>query len=528
MQKILNKINNIQLADFRERTRTYKFLTILAITMLCASFILPPTNKEGKTIRLLLTQDYRAVYNSAFVGTAVAELLVIMLSLFGFYLVRGSIEHDENTGIGQIVAATPTSKIEYLLGKLFSNFLVITVVVMITALISLITFFIRGEVFPVDMWQFLSPFLIIVLPTMFIVSAIAVLFESISFLKGSLGNILYFFIWAIVTAMFGSSLSKGNYKAYKDIMGIGIVNKSLAKLCPEIGNTVGFSWIYVDTDNLKTVLFEGITWNAEFIISRLMYVVLAFIIICISVLFFNRFDVKSKVKKDNKKKNVDSIDDEIIDSESINAKELTAISINFSFFNMLKAELKLILNRLSWWWVITALGLIVACIFSPIKTVQAYILPITWIWPIAIWSSLGNREKYYNTNQIVFSSPFGDFRQLLAVWVASILVTILTGSGMLVRLLATGELRGLLAFIVSSIFISGLALMLGIWSDNRKLFELIYLLIWYMGPMNNMYYLNFMGVLKDFTSITKIVAYFIISVILLVMSIIGRKFKSQS
>jgi hypothetical protein len=42
-------------------------------------------------------------------------------------------------------------------------------------------------------------------------------------------------------------------------------------------------------------------------------------------------------------------------------------------------------------------------------------------------------------------------------------------------------------------FIPTMALTMGVWSGSSKLFEIMYLLLWYAGPMNKIPGLDYMG-----------------------------------
>jgi hypothetical protein len=59
------------------------------------------------------------------------------------------------------------------------------------------------------------------------------------------------------------------------------------------------------------------------------------------------------------------------------------------------------------------------------------------------------------------------------------------------RLLLDGELSSLFTWGVSIFFIPSLALALGVWSGSRKLFEVVYTVLWYVGPLNNVPALDF-------------------------------------
>jgi hypothetical protein len=106
---------------------------------------------------------------------------------------------------------------------------------------------------------------------------------------------------------------------------------------------------------------------------------------------------------------------------------------------------------------------------------------------------MGNREARHATGAIVFSAarPLG--RQLPAAWLAGVVVAALAGSGVLVSLARTGDGAGLLAWVTGALFIPALALALGALSGGSKLFEVVYVLWWYSGPLNGIPGLDFMG-----------------------------------
>jgi hypothetical protein len=106
---------------------------------------------------------------------------------------------------------------------------------------------------------------------------------------------------------------------------------------------------------------------------------------------------------------------------------------------------------------------------------------------------MGNREIQHNVQQMIFSSRAPLWRQLPAVWLAGILVTLLTGGGVALRLIIAGNSTGLLIWISAAIFIPSFALASGVWSRGNKLFEILYITMWYFGPMNKIAALDFMG-----------------------------------
>ena len=116
--KTWRTLYHITRADFLERTRRYSFLITVGVTIYLAYLYLPPSNASYVTFGL---GNYRGVYNSAWVGSVIAALCIVQLALVSFYLIKNAIERDFTTGVGQIIATTPLSKLQYTFGKMLSN-----------------------------------------------------------------------------------------------------------------------------------------------------------------------------------------------------------------------------------------------------------------------------------------------------------------------------------------------------------------------------------------------------------------------
>jgi hypothetical protein len=167
-------------------------------------------------------------------------------------------------------------------------------------------------------------------------------------------------------------------------------------------------------------------------------------------------------------------------------------------------------------------------------------LPFVCVWPILIWSQLGNREIQNRTDQLVFSAAFPLRRQLIASWAGGFILTLITGSGVIVRLILASDLNVILSVVVAAAFIPAAALALGIWSGGSKLFEVVYLLLWTLGPMNQlMAALGFPLVTDQFLAFDYIgssdaaismgmpLYYAVFTILLLAIALIGRKRQLQ-
>jgi hypothetical protein len=64
---------------------------------------------------------------------------------------------------------------------------------------------------------------------------------------------------------------------------------------------------------------------------------------------------------------------------------------------------------------------------------------------------------------------------------------------MLLRAILVGEAAHATALLIGVLFVPTYALALGTVTGSRKLFEVTYLLMWYIGPVNGLPFLDFVG-----------------------------------
>jgi hypothetical protein len=163
------------------------------------------------------------------------------------------------------------------------------------------------------------------------------------------------------------------------------------------------------------------------------------------------------------------------------------------FFTLVLAELRLMLRGHAWWWYVAAVGLIVACLASPLDAARSGVLVAAWLWPALIWSQMGTREAQFSTRSLIFSAPHAVPRQLLATYAAGVLVAALTGCGLALHMLFARDFAGLTAWATAAFFIPALALALGVATGSRKFFEALYTAWWYVGPLHHIRQFDFMG-----------------------------------
>jgi len=475
-------------ADFLERVRRYSFF----VTMLTGVYLgyLVVTG----TIAIYLG-DYRGVYNSAWVGTLVALSSATFISIVGFYIVKNAVNRDRQTRVGQIIAATPVGKLTYLLSKTISNFLVLSAMVGIQVGAAIVMLLLDPQRPEFEFWKLLSPFVLITLPALIFVAALAVFFESVKILSGGLGNVVYFFlIEAMLIVPIVGGVKDFDHMFIREIE--VSMHESARAAYPDFNGGFTLGARTADSrrgpDELKLFSWEGISWTPEMVGRRLSWYLFAFLVTLLAVPFFDRFDGAARTKTRRRKKESDAGD-----RISRLVTGLTSVRLSSRFGRLLIAELRLMLKGLHWAWYLVALGFVIAGFFAPTEAVKQSLLAITWIWPLLVWSKMGMREGYYGTGQLIFTAPGIRMRQILASWGAGVAVALATGIGAGTNLLFAGDTHALAGFFAAVLFIPAFALAMGVLSGGSKLFEAIYIFWWYVGPMNRIPTVDFTGMASD-------------------------------
>jgi len=500
-------------ADFLERVRRYSFF----LTLLFASFLGYSAATGHVTIQL---GEHRGVYTSAWIGALVALVTTCWVSLVGFYIVKGAIDRDVRTGVGQILAATPLSKPSYALGKFLSNFAVLSSMVLVLAVCAILMQIFAREDPHFDPVALLSPFVIIALPAMLLTSATAVLFETLPVLRGGAGNVAWFFVWAFL----GIALSATSGRAWLDPLGnMTMANSLIEGAYAHIpGYKGGFAFTISDKriQVVQSFRWEGVHWTVSQILQRLAWCNVAIVLVLLAAMIFDRFDSSRSLARRRRKAAQAVVPQGIANraaAESVAASSeaiavaraalaqtraagsttrltpLAATDRTSTFMRIFVAELKLAVKGLRWWWYAVAAGLFIAQISSPLPSARQQILGTSWLWLVLVWSGMGARETRFGTGALLFSSARIFPRQLLASWLAGFALAVALGSAAAFRIAVADGPQALLPWLTGAAFLPSLALALGVWSGTSKPFEAILTAMWYIGPINHVSGIDYTG-----------------------------------
>lgn len=516
----LRALYHLARADFLERVRRYSFLVTLGLALFLGYSI------ASGQLTLVVGQQYRGTLNSAWVGGLMAAIVNFFLGLFGFYLVKGSVSRDYETGVGQIMASTPLKRPLYTLGKWASNFAVLGMMTVVLMAVAVVMQALSREDASLQWWALLSPFILLTLPFMAFTAALAALFETIPWLRGGLGNVAYFFLFIMVGAMFSFAVTRGALPVL-DFIGLGILSRSMGQAAsavyPNYDGSFRITWL---APTFQVFRWDGIAWTHEIILSRLTLIFFSIGIAALSALFFDRFDA-SRLRPI---KRTESASDSPAPAPALEAAPrsnliltpLPAVRARFRFDALFAAELKLLLKGQPWWWVAIAAGLIVGQFCAPLALTRNLLLA-AWVWHLLLIGKLGCRESIYNTRQIIFSAPRSLANQLPAAWLSAFAVTALLGSGALTRFLLAGETFSALGWLTGALFIPSLALALGALTGSSKAFEALYV-PWVYLLSQKVSAFDFIGL----TPQSPLLLYVLLSLLLLCLTILARQWQSTN
>ncbi|MFF8895941.1 ABC transporter permease [Streptomyces lydicus] len=500
---MLQMLTGLAVADFRDRVRRPAYVVVLAAAVALGYVAVPDSDAKWMIMQI---GDHRGVYNSAYVGMVTALAAGLWITLGGFYIVRNSIERDRSTRVGQLLAATPLRTSAYMLGKFLSNLMLLTSMLGVLAVTALIMQLARGESRDVDLLALWQPFVLIALPLVAMTAALALLFESLPVLRTGLGNILWFCCWMVVsTAGQGPGLPL-------DGIGVNSVVRSMyADMVAqhiEVDGSFSLGLTYLDKP-LGLFTWDGFTPTAGYVLGRVTLLLIAAAIAVLPALWFGRFDpARSRPGRSAAEKQepaAGTVQPVFIDEvgpydaasrPSVATLLRTRPEPGAVSLRLWAGEVRILLQGVRWWWWLGAGFLFLCGLTAPeLHGIIRVMLPLAWIWPVLIWSRLGTQRHEHGVEGMLGAYP-AVRRRILAEWAAGLTVTVVAGAGPLIRLIAAADWLGLAGWTGGALFIPSLALALGTLSRTHRLFQAVYVPLWY-SVANGLPIFDFMGALRD-------------------------------
>lgn len=483
----MNRIITLVKYDYLQRARSYQFLIILCASLAFAYTLIPAPGATYSTVQI---GEYLGNYNSAWIGYVTAIMASIFVTLMGYYLINNSIKIDQTTKVGLIVAATSITNFHYLIAKFLGNFLILLSVVMLIFIVSIVLFFMYGSGYPFEITQFVSAYLLIPIPTVFFISALAVVLEVFFGNKSVLQNGVFFVLFMIMLAQ-GREIGE-----YRDLFGTNFPTQEMEKQVNQItkidNQSLNLGFIISSKALDKRFDFSGVSIPLPYILFRTAWALLGLLLIFITSQFFHRFELKERLVLRSKKGKPTQVVSETSSHQEIDLALLPTLEKSMSIWPVFKTELLMMLRKGSKWLWALNLGGMIALIFAPIEPAHQIVLPILWFLQVHRWADLVTKEKSHQMHYFIFSSFKPVQRLLSAQWLAAITLAVGLALPLILRYAILGELLPMTAIMVGAVFIIALTSFIGISTGGKRLFEILFFFIAYMN-VNGLPFTDYFG-----------------------------------
>jgi hypothetical protein len=324
--------------------------------------------------------------------------------------------------------------------------------------------------------QFIWPYVVITMPTICFVAALAVVGEVFLHRYTILMNIGYFIFFCTM----GSLQARGTTAA--DLFGNTWVTAAMQQTVlhryHDTNTALSTGFNFGGKKAIHSFVFEGVDWTAAGIFSRLLWIGLGLLLIVIASKFFHRFDIKERIKTKKKVKVTDVIPHARL-LQDIRLSALPPVVPAYGIIPFIKTELLMLFRKgPRWLWLIN-LGGMIALVFAPLTVAHQIILPALWFLQIARWSDLATKEKTNRIHYFTFASYKPITRLLPAQIMAGVFLALTLASPLLVRYLIGLQYQAILSIIMGGVFVVVFAVALGILSGGKKLFEILFFMFTY-------------------------------------------------
>jgi hypothetical protein len=444
--------------------------------LLCTSaYLLMPDTTQGNAVFKI--GEARVLLTSAATSLASALTGSLLLGLFGFYLISNSITRDSRTGVGSLIATTPVGSATYLAGKFFGNAIYLGIVVTGFMVACMGMHLLRGEG-PLEPFTFLATFGMIFLPLIFAVAAFALLFESVRFLSGRAGDVLYFLVWILLMSLPAAAVTQKEslgWLTYFDVTSLGLAISEVARVARTTHFSIGISPFNAA---LPPVVFPGISWSSDILDSRFAASLLALPLLALALAGFRRFDpsVGRKSAKKSRGKFLERAGDLLGGRWVVPKGMWLAGSPSLPRAVGLDVVLSLTLSPFI---SLTILGLAITGLVVPSADFRSVYVPVVFFIFVPLVAGVSTRDRISNTAGLVLCAPL--LRRHFVVWkfLSALLLALLVATVPLVRTIIADP-RNLPGLLVGICFLVAAATALGILTGTPKAFVVSFLFFLYI------------------------------------------------
>jgi hypothetical protein len=456
-----SRIAAIVRADFLIRFR--RASTVIVFLLLSGfAYVWVPATSTGRT--LMQIRGARVLYNSAAIGMGTSMLASIFIGLFGFYVISNAVRRDVDSRCGYVMASTNMGTSEYIVGKFLGNVVFLSTFVFGFMLVSMAMQVVRGEA-PLEPLIFMKQYAIVTPSTIVFVSVVAIVFESIPWLSGRIGDVLYFFFYCASLGIVASSMEHGGggVLRYFDFSSFGYLFEQTRHNFHTTSMSIGSSNF---NPKMPPVTISGLNLGGGAWATRLVSTITPIPLLLFAQLFFHRFD-PARLRAAGAKgkrgwmRNFNALARPF-------ARPFAAIPVR-------GAALKDAMMTFSStpFTIFALIGISIASLASPES------LPITFAIVAIFIADVASRDRRAGTTGLIYAAPH--LRERFVAWklTSSAIVAMLLLIAPVLQIGIAHPVR-LPSLLIGIAFVAATATALGIISGNPKTFIVGFLTFWYV------------------------------------------------
>lgn len=280
-----NIIKQLVKAEVLLRMRRLSTL-VVTLSVIAISWAMVPTPESDMT--LISIKDARVYLTSNTLAFGTATLAAILFGLGSFYLARGRVSEDVRSGTGSVIAASQIGNGVFIFSRWLGGVTYMLALVATLMVTTMLLHALRGHG-PIEITVYLQIYGLILVPMVFFGVSFAILFDSIPFLMGKLGDVLFFILWMFqlgLMAAFDEDKTGFSPLLLIDFSGLGASIMTMKTIVGTSSISVGLS----DYNKaLPAVLLPQIVWPTQIILMRFGAALLAVLPLLPAIKLFHRY-----------------------------------------------------------------------------------------------------------------------------------------------------------------------------------------------------------------------------------------------
>ncbi|MFC3034726.1 hypothetical protein ACFOEE_19660 [Pseudoalteromonas fenneropenaei] len=468
--------------DYRLQLARKNSLGLLILLLLLSLGFYPLPEDGYVTFRV---SGIIGAYNSVWMAIIYSMMTSMLVALFGFYFIKGAISLDRKRNLGVLLAHTSMSNTEYILQKTLASWMVLTTLCGTTLLTTMLLNVFVYDQYSFELGIYIKLFVVVLLPSLFVCAAFASLFDSHPRLASSLGNVVYFFLFAGILSSLG-----GSQPGFVEIS--AQINEAILAAYPNTtGSGVSIGVLVDSPENLKalgSILIKDLSFNSGLLSESALVLLFGFAVFALAVVVFDRF--KHVPKKSIKKDNRTLVSARLFD-------RLRALYPNSPLVRLFITELSLLTRAIPkfLWLAMLILNLSIVALLQ--NDTAKLLMGLLCLLNLNMLGKLGIREDKAQLGLLLNHCTVSETHRRYTQIMTAVLIMIGTQLGSVVWVWVQYGLLNAISLIIGCTVWVLLSFVIGPWFKQRHPFDLVFLIIWYLGPMNGFEAMDFLAIHQE-------------------------------